>query len=60
MVAPLVRLAEEDPDRLNALRRVYGRGRLATVATMVILLLGYLVALMVTMLLTLAVTVATA
>ena len=43
-----------------ALRRVYGRGRLATVATMVVLLLGYLVALLVTMILTLAVAVATA
>jgi len=43
-----------------ALRRVYGRGRLGTVATMVILLLGYLVALIGTMILTLAVAVATA
>lgn len=43
-----------------ALRRVYGRGRLATVATMVVLLLGYLVALMATMILTLGVAVATA
>jgi hypothetical protein len=43
-----------------ALRRVYGRGRLGTVATMVVLLLCYLVALIATMILTLAVAVATA
>ncbi len=39
-----------------ALRRVQGQGRLVTVAKMVVLLIGYLVALIVTMILTLAVT----
>jgi hypothetical protein len=43
-----------------ALRRVYGRGRIATVVTMIGLLIGYLVALLVTMILTLALAVATA
>jgi hypothetical protein len=42
-----------------ALRRVYGHGRFVTVFKMVVLLLGYLVALIVTMILTLAVTVVT-
>lgn len=39
-----------------ALRRVQGQGRLVTVAKMVLLLIGYLVALIVTMILTLAAT----
>lgn len=39
-----------------ALRRVQGQGRLLTVAKMIVLLAGYLVALIVTMILTLAVT----
>jgi hypothetical protein len=42
-----------------ALRRVYGQGRFLTVLKMVVLLLGYLVALIVTMILTLALTVVT-
>ena len=37
-----------------ALRRVYGQGRFLTVVKMQLLLLGYLVALIVTMVLTLA------
>lgn len=40
-----------------ALRRVYGQGRFLTVVKMVVLLLGYLVALIVTMIFTLALTV---
>ena len=39
-----------------ALRRVYAQGRFLTVLKMVVLLLGYLVALIVTMMLTLALT----
>ncbi|MDH3815533.1 MAG: DUF3667 domain-containing protein [Acidobacteriota bacterium] len=42
-----------------ALRRVYGQGRFITVIKMLILLLGYLVPLIVTMILTLALTVVT-
>jgi len=42
-----------------ALRRVYGQGRFVTVIKMVVLLLGYIVALIVTMILTLALTVFT-
>jgi hypothetical protein len=42
-----------------ALRRVYGQGRFLTVLKMVVLLFGYLVALIVTMILTLALTVVT-
>jgi len=42
-----------------ALRRVYGQGRFLTVMKMVFLLFGYLVALIVTMILTLALTVVT-
>lgn len=42
-----------------ALRRVYGQGRFFTLIKMVVLLLGYLVALIVTMILTLALTVVT-
>lgn len=42
-----------------ALRRVYGQGRFATVLKMVALFIGYLVALMVTMALTLALTAVT-
>ena len=39
-----------------ALRRVYAQGRFLTVLKMVVLLLGYLVALIVTMIFTLALT----
>ena len=42
-----------------ALRRVYGQGRFLTIVKMQLLLLGYLVALIVTMILTLALTVVT-
>ena len=42
-----------------ALRRVYGQGRVLTVLKMVVLFFGYLVALIVTMILTLALTVVT-
>jgi len=42
-----------------ALRRVYGQGRFLTIVKMQLLLLGYLVALIVTMILTLAVTAVT-
>jgi hypothetical protein len=42
-----------------ALRRVYGQGRFVTVIKMVVLLLGYIVALIFTMILTLGLTVVT-
>jgi hypothetical protein len=42
-----------------ALRRVYGQGRFATVFKMFVLLIGYIVALLVTMILTLGLTVVT-
>ncbi len=42
-----------------ALRRVYGQGRLVTLLKMVVLLVGYFVALIVTMALTLALTAVT-
>lgn len=42
-----------------ALRRVYGQGRFVTAIKMALLLLGYIVALIFTMILTLALTVVT-